>query len=266
MNITRIYSPINIPKIDNLLPYDIHTLIAKFCGFGKQIRLFMRFLYDSRISINIKKYILFNCQDNYDILDHISDDIINLKFLEMLLNNIENINDIANVIYLFYKNKNNNKFRDVINSDSEQLGEYLTNGYTITDNCECDEEIRAIDERLDSLYEINFEMIKADMYPAPVYITKNFIISNNKNLNKNFTKQQFALAFLCIKNMIFKFEKDEYGKSSLLFSISKRKRVKAPDLYKHCKKICHKLTNVNKKIVIDVDGVYEELFGNDNFW
>ena len=45
----------------------------------------MRFLYDSRISINIKKYILFNCQDNYDILDHISDDIINLKFLEMLL-------------------------------------------------------------------------------------------------------------------------------------------------------------------------------------
>ena len=28
-------------------------------------------------------------QDNYDILDHISDDIINLKFLEMLLNNIE---------------------------------------------------------------------------------------------------------------------------------------------------------------------------------
>ena len=164
MNITRIYSPINIPKIDNSLPYDIHTLIAKFCGFGKQIRLFMRFLYDSRISINIKKYILFNCQDNYDILDHISDDIINLKFLEMLLNNIENINDIANVIYLFYKNKRKNKFRDVINSDSEQLGEYLTNGYTITDNCEFDEEIRAIDERLDSLYEINFEMIKADMY------------------------------------------------------------------------------------------------------
>ena len=30
MNITRIYSPINIPKIDNLLPYDIHTLIANF--------------------------------------------------------------------------------------------------------------------------------------------------------------------------------------------------------------------------------------------
>lgn len=265
MNLTSIYSPINIPKIDNILPYDIHTIIASFCGYGRKIKIFMKFLNDSKITIEIKKYILFNCQDNYDILDHISDDIINFKFSEMILNNIDNINDIANVIYLFYKNKDKNKFRDVINCDSDQLSEYLTNGYTITDNCEHDEEIRAIDERLDSLYEINFEMIKADMYPAPVYITKNFFISNNKNLNKNFTKQQFALSFLCIKNMIFKFEKDEYGKSSLLFNISKRKIIKVPNLYKHCKKICHKLKNVNKKIVIDIDGVYEELFGNDYY-
>lgn len=127
-SISKIYSPNqNIPKLDQRLPIELHSIIGKYLGYSHHFFIIMRLMNNSKITKEIKEYLFNNCYPYYKRLKNIDIDY-NENFENILLDNIDNIVEIHKILPLFYRKTNKQKF--IYSNEYIKINELLTKGYS----------------------------------------------------------------------------------------------------------------------------------------
>lgn len=134
--ITKIYSPIQIPQLEDKIPMDIHTIICGFLGFTKHMFIYINLIYNAKVTDIMKRYIYYNCFANYKLYDYSFD--VSSLFEKLVIDNLHNIVEVHRIMPLFYRR------HDTLTIDQNEwrkIDNYLTNGYEVRetfDLVECD--------------------------------------------------------------------------------------------------------------------------------
>ena len=222
--ITKIYSNIKIPILEEKLPIDVHSIIGKFLGYSHHFFVYMNLTNNSNITTEIKKYLYLNCNSCFHLIDLKNIDY-DYEFNKYLIENMHNIVQIHKILPLFYRKSNDEK---ITSSEFIKLNEYLTKGYA--------EEYS---------YEYNDFYDSDDSFTIeedPMMSSKLFQIYrlNKYPIVNDISQSQTAIAFLAQK-LNYEFKKVDF-ESHLYFDA----RYKIPSLRKlnkHCIKIKNKKKN-----------------------
>lgn len=99
--ITKIYSPIQIPILEERIPVDVHSIICKYLGFSRHYFIYRNLLYNDNITELIKKYIYYECFPKYKHYDkHMR---IDYEYEKMVVENMHNVVEIHKMLPLLYK-------------------------------------------------------------------------------------------------------------------------------------------------------------------
>ena len=134
--ITKIYSPILIPRLEEKIPMDIHTVIGGFLGYSKHIFIYINLIYNPKVTDIIKRYIYYNCFANYKLYDYTFD--IQIPFEKLVIENLHNIVEIHRIMPLFYRRHNS---YTITQKEWRKLDNYLTNGYEVQESFDLVEDI-----------------------------------------------------------------------------------------------------------------------------
>ena len=222
--ITKIYSNIKIPILEEKLPIDIHSIIGKFLGYSHHFFVYMNLTNNSNITTEIKKYLYLNCNPCFHLIELKNIDF-DYEFNKYLIENMNNIVQIHKILPLFYKKTNDEK---ITSSEFIKLNEYLSKGYAV-----------------EYLYEYNDFYDSDDSFSIeenPMMSSKLFQIYrlNKYPIVNDISQSQTAIAFLAQK-LNYEFKKVDF-ESHLYFDA----RYKIPSLRKlnkHCIKIKNKKKN-----------------------
>lgn len=217
--ITKIYSCVKIPILEEKLPSDVHSIIGKFLGYSHHFFVYMNLTNNSRITTEIKKYLYLNCNPCFHLIElkYIDYDY---EFYKYLIENMHNIVQIHKILPLFYKKSNDEK---ITSSEFIKLNEFLSKGYAVEDSYEYytfnDDDDDSDDDEVDPMFSSKlFKMYRLNKYP----------------IVNDISQSQFAIAFLA-QNLNYEFNKLDF-ENHLYFDA----RYKIPSLrklIKHCKKI-----------------------------
>ena len=222
--ITKLYSSIEIPILEEKLPIDVHSIICKFLGYSHHFFVYMNLTNNSNITTEIKKYLYLNCNPCFHLIELKNIDY-DYEFNKYLIENMYNIVQIHKILPLFYKKTNDEK---ITSSEFIKLNEYLSKGYAV---------------------EYSYEYYDSDDSDDSFSIEENPMMSNKLfkiyRLNKypivnDISQSQTAIAFLA-QNLNYQFKKVDF-ESHLYFGA----RYKIPSLRKlnkHCIKIKNKKKN-----------------------
>ena len=99
--ITKLYSPIQIPILEERIPVDVHSIICKYLGFSRHYFIYRNLLYNDNITELIKKYIYYECFPKYKHYDkHMR---IDYEYEKMVVENMHNVVEIHKMLPLLYK-------------------------------------------------------------------------------------------------------------------------------------------------------------------
>ena len=222
--ITKIYSNIKIPILEEKLPIDVHSIIGKFLGYSHHIFVYMKLTNNSNITTEIKKYLYLNCNPCFHLIELKNIDF-DYEFNKYLIENMNNIVQIHKILPLFYKKTNDEK---ITSSEFIKLNEYLSKGYAVEYSYEYNEYYDSDDsfsiEENPMMSSKLFQIYRLNKYP----------------IVNDISQSQTAIAFLA-QNLNYQFKKVDF-ESHLYFDA----RYKIPSLRKlnkHCIKIKNKKKN-----------------------
>lgn len=175
--LTKIYSPIVIPILEEKLFDDIHYKISRFLGFNHDMWIYLNLTSNNKISYDSKKSILDLESLNYDNKN------INYIFKKTIIDNLRNIVQIHKVLPLLYKKckKYNN-----LNNEFEWLQIIFKDGYETTktktwdDYDEFDELIGTVEKITQKSYILNEKPIINNISYFQFILS---LISNNVETN-----------------------------------------------------------------------------------
>ena len=222
--ITKIYSNIKIPILEEKLPIDVHSIIGKFLGYSHHFFVYMNLTNNSNITTEIKKYLYLNCNSCFHLIDLKNIDY-DYEFNKYLIENMHNIVQIHKILPLFYRKSNDEK---ITSSEFIKLNEYLTKGYAV----EYSYEYNDFYDSDDSFTIEEDPMMSSKLFQ--IYRLNKYPIVND------ISQSQTAIAFLAQK-LNYEFKKVDF-ESHLYFDA----RYKIPSLRKlnkHCIKIKNKKKN-----------------------
>ena len=222
--ITKIYSNIKIPILEEKLPIDVHSIIGKFLGYSHHFFVYMNLTNNSNITTEIKKYLYLNCNSCFHLIDLKNIDY-DYEFNKYLIENMHNIVQIHKILPLFYRKSNDEK---ITSSEFIKLNEYLTKGYAV----EYSYEYNDFYDSDDSFSIEENPMMSSKLFQ--IYRLNKYPIVND------ISQSQTAIAFLAQK-LNYEFKKVDF-ESHLYFDA----RYKIPSLRKlnkHCIKIKNKKKN-----------------------
>ena len=213
--ITKIYSNIKIPILEEKLPIDVHSIIGKFLGYSHHFFVYMNLTNNSNITTEIKKYLYLNCNSCFHLIDLKNIDY-DYEFNKYLIENMHNIVQIHKILPLFYRKSNDEK---ITSSEFIKLNEYLTKGYAV----EYSYEYNDFYDSDDSFTIEEDPMMSSKLFQ--IYRLNKYPIVND------ISQSQTAIAFLAQK-LNYEFKKVDF-ESHLYFDA----RYKIPSLRKlnkHC--------------------------------
>ena len=222
--ITKIYSNIKIPILEEKLPIDVHSIIGKFLGYSHHFFVYMNLTNNSNITTEIKKYLYLNCNSCFHLID-LKNIEYDYEFNKYLIENMHNIVQIHKILPLFYRKSNDEK---ITSSEFIKLNEYLTKGYAV----EYSYEYNDFYDSDDSFSIEENPMMSSKLFQ--IYRLNKYPIVND------ISQSQTAIAFLAQK-LNYEFKKVDF-ESHLYFDA----RYKIPSLRKlnkHCIKIKNKKKN-----------------------
>lgn len=127
--ISRIYSIVNIPTIDRLLPLDIHYVISEYLGFSTHMRIYIRLVYNYEITHAVKEHIYNECYPFFRMYENNDTDAL---FEHMVINNLHNIVECYKILPLFYEMNNGSNF--ITYQEHIRLHNLLTIGFPVSDD------------------------------------------------------------------------------------------------------------------------------------
>lgn len=175
--ITQIYSPIQIPILEEKLNRDIHYKISTFLGFNHHVWIYLNLTSKNKISNNTKKTILeIECINyNSNNIDYI--------FEKTIIDNLHNIVQIHKVLPLLYRKC---KIYNNLNNEFEWLQIIFKDGYETTktkiwdDYDEFNELIGTVEKITQKSYRLNEKPIVNDITHFQFILS---LISNNIETN-----------------------------------------------------------------------------------
>lgn len=218
--ITKIYSPILIPRLEEKIPMDIHTVIGGFLGYSKHMFIYINLMYNSKVTDTMKRYIYYNCFANYKLYDYTFD--IQSHFEKLVVENLQNIVEIHRIMPLFYRRHDS---LTVNSNEWRKLDHYLSNGYEARET---------------------FDLIECDVFK--VYKLQ------KRPINKNITEQQTLCAFIAQQLKFYEVKKNDS------FHINFNAYYKAPSsskLDKYVEKYRIKSVMYVKEYVEEIDSLAE---------
>ena len=127
--ISRIYSIIDIPKIDRLMPLDAHYVISEYLGFSMHMRIYIRLVHNSEITHVVKEHIYNECYPFFNMYENKDTDT---RFEHMVISNLHNIVECYKILPLFYEMINGSNF--ITYQEHIRLHNLLTIGFPASDN------------------------------------------------------------------------------------------------------------------------------------
>lgn len=175
--ITQIYSPIQIPILEEKLNRDIHYKISRFLGLNHNTWIYLNLTSSSRIPYNTKKIILDLQSLNYN------NENINYIFQQNIIDNLHNIVEIHKILALLYRKS---KFYNNLDDEFKWLDYIVKDGYEITksetwdDYDDNDELIGTVEQVTQTTYKIHEKDIINDITYTQFILS---ILSNNVDIN-----------------------------------------------------------------------------------
>ena len=128
ISLSQIYSKNQkIPELDRRLPMELHAMIGKYLGYNHHFYIIMRLSNNSKVTNEIKRYLYNNCYPYYNRLKY-DDNDYDVKFQQLLIDNLHNCVQIHKILPLFYKKTYEKKF--ITSNEHMKIHELLTKGYS----------------------------------------------------------------------------------------------------------------------------------------
>ena len=196
--ITKLYSSIQIPILEERIPIDVHSIICKYLGFSRHYFIYRNLLYNDNITEIIKKFIYYECFPKYKHYDkHMK---IEHEYEKLVTDNMHNIVEIHKILPLIYKRSDENDSVYCNSDEWKSIYRIITFGYEI--NTKLDdyaEECR--------VYRLIDKPIIDDITLSQVMLA---FLSHNLNFYSIFEKDKMDVRFRISPKTPKKYKLDNY--------------------------------------------------------